>query len=50
MAAINNFVNSGLMKVPPGMTRTDVTSFAYSLSQIIYNYKVATHRTALSAN
>jgi hypothetical protein len=49
MAAINNFVNSGLMKVPPGMTRTDVTSFAYSLSQII-NYKVATHRTALSAN
>ena len=33
------------MKVPPGMTLTDVTSFAYTLAQVIYNYKVATHRT-----
>jgi hypothetical protein len=49
-AAINNFVKSGLMKVPPGMTLTDVTSFAYSLAQVIHNYKVETHRTALSAN
>jgi hypothetical protein len=49
-AAINNFVNSGLMKVPPGMTLTEVTSFAYSLAQVIHNYKVATHRVTLSAN
>ena len=48
--AINNFVSSGMVKVPPGMTLTNVTSFAYSLAQVIYNYKVATHRTALSAN
>ena len=49
-AAINNFVKSGLMKVPPGMTLTDVTWFAYTMAQVIYNYKVATHRKALSAN
>jgi hypothetical protein len=48
-AAISNFVNSGLMKVPPGITRTNVTSFVNSLAHVIYNYKVATHRTALSA-
>jgi hypothetical protein len=48
--AINNFVSSGLIRVPPGMTATNVTSFAYSLAQVIYNYKVATHRSVLSAN
>ena len=49
-AAITNYINSGLMKVPTGMTAAQVTSFANSLAQVIYNYKVATHRTALSAN
>jgi len=49
-AAIGNFVSSGLIKIPPGMTLTKVTSFANSLAQVIYNYKVATRRTALSPN
>lgn len=49
-AAISNFIGSGLMKVPPGMTRAQVTSFANSLAQVINTYKVATHRTALSAD
>jgi hypothetical protein len=48
--AINNFVSSGMMKVPPGMTLTNVTSFAMSLAHVIYNHKVATHRSTLSAN
>jgi hypothetical protein len=48
--AVSNFISSGLMKVPPGMTRAQVTSFADSLAQIINTYKVATHRTALSAD
>jgi len=48
--AISNFISSGLMKVPPGLTRTQVTSFADSLAQVINTYKVATHRTALSAD
>jgi hypothetical protein len=45
--AIGNIISSGLMKIPPGMSRTQVTLFANSLAQVIYNYKVATHRTAL---
>ena len=35
------------IRIPPGMTLAKVTSFASSLAQVIYNYKVATHRTAL---
>jgi hypothetical protein len=49
-SAVSKFISSGLMKVPPGMTTTQVTSFAESLAQIINTYKVATHRTALSAD
>lgn len=49
-SAVANYISSGLMKVPTGMTATQVTSFADALAQVIYNYKVATHRTALSAN
>ena len=49
-AAIGNFVSSGLIRIPPGMTLAKVTSFASSLAQVIYNYKVATHRTALGPN
>lgn len=48
--AIANYISSGLMKIPPSMSVNGVTSFANSLAQVIYNYKVATHRTALSAN
>ena len=49
-SAVANYISSGLMKVPTGMTATQVTSFADALAQVIYNYKVATHRAALSAN
>jgi hypothetical protein len=48
--AIGNFVSSGLIKIPPGMTLKNVTSFANSLAQVIHTYKVATKRTALSLN
>jgi hypothetical protein len=49
-AAIRNLVSSGLMKVPPGMTLTQVDSFANSLAWVISTYKAATHRTILSLN
>jgi hypothetical protein len=49
-AAISNFVSSGLMKVPPGLTLTQVDSFANSLAWDISTYKAATHRATLSAN
>jgi hypothetical protein len=48
--AVANYISSGLMKVPTGMAATQVTSFANALAQVIYSYKVATHRTALSAD
>ena len=48
--AIRNFVSSGLMKVPPGLTLTQVDSFANSLAWVISTYKAATHRTTLTAN
>ena len=47
---VTKYINAGLMKIPPGMFRNGITSFVNSLAQIIYTYKVATHRTALSAN
>ena len=49
-AAISSYISSGLMKVPTGMTATQVASFANALAKVIYNYKVATHRAALSAD
>jgi hypothetical protein len=49
-AAVEKFIRSGLMKVPSGMTANQVTSFATSLAQVIHNYKVATHRSALNAD
>jgi hypothetical protein len=49
-SAIGNFVSAGLIKIPPGMTLTNVTSFDNSLAQVIHSYKVATNRTALSPN
>lgn len=48
--AIGNFVSSGIIKIPPGMTVAKVTSFATSLAKVIGTYKVATHRSALGAN
>jgi hypothetical protein len=47
---VGNYISSGLVKIPPGMSLYDVTSFVDSLAQSIYGYKVATHRTALNAN
>jgi hypothetical protein len=49
-AAVSSYIGSGLMKVPTGMSTAQVTSFANGLAKVIYNYKVATHRTALSAD
>ncbi len=49
-AAINTYISSGLMKVPTGMTTAQVASFANALAKVIYNYKAATHRSALSAD
>ena len=49
-AAVNTFISSGIVKVPPGMTAAQVSSFANSLAHIIYNYKVATRRTTLNTN
>jgi len=49
-AAITSYIGAGLMKVPTGMTAVQVTSFANALAKVIYNYKVATHRTALIAD
>ena len=49
-AAVSSYIGSGLMKVPTGMSTAQVTSFANALAKVIYTYKVATHRTALSAD
>jgi len=45
--AINNLIASGLLKVPAGMTTTELKTFANSVAKAIYAYKVATNRTAL---
>jgi hypothetical protein len=44
---IDNFIASGMMKVPPEMTRDEIKSFVASLAHIIYDYKVATGRKTL---
>lgn len=44
---VNNLAASGLLKLPPSITVPEVTSFAQSVAQTIYSYKLATHRTAL---
>lgn len=49
-SAITSYIKAGLVKIPAGMSSAGVISFANSLAQVIYNYKVATHRTALNAN
>ncbi len=45
--AVNNLVKAGVIKIPAGMTTTQVTTFANAIAHIIYSYKVATARTAL---
>jgi hypothetical protein len=47
---VSKYISSGLIKIPPGMFSYGVTSFVNSLAKIIYDYKVATHRTTLRAN
>jgi hypothetical protein len=44
---IGSLSSAGLLKLPPSITTAEVTSFAQSLAQTIYVYKVATHRTTL---
>jgi len=45
--AIQNLIASGMLKIPAGMTVTEVKTFANSVAKAIYAYKVATNRTAL---
>jgi hypothetical protein len=45
--AIHNMVNSGLMKVPPNVTVSQMNSFVDSVAQTIWNYKQATGRAHL---
>ena len=49
-AAISNIIGSGMMKVPPGITLTQVKSFANTLARDISTYEVASHRTTLNSN
>ena len=44
---VGNLSTLGLLKLPSSMTAAQVTAFAQSLALIIYDYKVATARTAL---
>jgi hypothetical protein len=45
--AINNMIASGLIKVPSGVSVTQVNSFADSVAQAIWTYKQATGRAHL---
>jgi hypothetical protein len=45
--AIDNFIASGMFKVPGSMTTSGVKTFASSLAHIIYDYKVSTERKSL---
>jgi hypothetical protein len=45
--AVNNFLKSGLIKIPSGITQAQLTTFAINMAHIIYNYKIATGRTSL---
>jgi hypothetical protein len=49
-AAVNHFISSGLMKMPPGMNTAQVSSFAEELAHAIYTYEAATGRTSLRAD
>ena len=45
--AVDNMVAAGMMKLPSGMTASQVKAFAVSLAQAINTYKVATGRKNL---
>ena len=49
-AAISNFIRSGMMKVPPGITVTQASSLANSLAWDISTCKVATDCTTLNSH
>jgi hypothetical protein len=46
-AAIQNFINAGLVKVPPGMTQANLVTFSESVAKAIYTYKTSTNRKSL---
>jgi hypothetical protein len=45
--ALDNFIASGMMKVPAPMTTTQLKSFVTTLAHVIYDYKVSTGRKNL---
>jgi hypothetical protein len=46
-AAVDNFIASGMMKIPAPMTAAQVKAFITALARVISDYKVATGRTTL---
>jgi hypothetical protein len=46
-SAIQNFITSGLIKLPAGLTQTELVAFAESVAKAIYAYKQSTARTSL---
>jgi hypothetical protein len=44
---VTNLATSGLLKLPPSITKGEITTFAQSVAQTIYSYKLATRRTNL---
>jgi hypothetical protein len=45
--AVDNFIASGMMKVPAPMTKAQLKSFITTLAHVIYDYKVSTGRKSL---
>jgi hypothetical protein len=45
--AVDNLESTKLLKLPPALTAAQLKQFVDSLAKIIYNYKVATKRSAL---
>jgi hypothetical protein len=46
-SAVQNFVQSGLMKIPPGVSQADLVAFSEAVAQAIYTYKQSTKRPTL---
>jgi hypothetical protein len=44
---VSNLSSTGLLRLPASITTGEVTTFAQSVAQTIYSYKLATHRTSL---
>jgi hypothetical protein len=45
--AVDNFIASGMLKIPAPMTTAQLKSFVTTLAHIIWDYKVSTGRTTL---